>query len=201
MNLKDPLTEMRELKPLRDLPPAERQRLSVPRDGRSRPRVIAPAPVPEQDTYLDQVAELRDQAAAVDPVVTAASVREGSGEVLDQTLLEIARESAAIKFERMRAEREGRDASQLCSRRVSGLVQLASTIVARSRWEPDTLDVRCSQMQRVIAFFVETLKDAAEETLGADAARFMAEYDAKIAGWENRLDPPARGPAGDVDAK
>ena len=40
----DPLSQLRVLAPLRDLPGEERERLGIVRCGRSRPRKIEPAP-------------------------------------------------------------------------------------------------------------------------------------------------------------
>jgi hypothetical protein len=191
----DPLAKVRELTPVRDLPRAERQRLGVPREGRSRPRTIAPAP-PPRDNYLEQLAHLRAEAAAADPIVDATTDPERSAEVLDQTLLALAVEAAAIGFERVRAEREGRDVGQLCSRRVDGLSRLASLVVERARWEPDTLDLRSPKMQKAVDYFNAMLAETAEETLGPDAQRLLAGYQARLVGWQDKIDPPPRGRSG-----
>ena len=183
----DPLTRLRELKPLRELPLGERQRLGVTREGRSRPKVIARRPEP--DDYLDEVAQLRAKAMAVDPVVTVARAPERASEVFDQTLFELASECAALSWEIRQAERLGKDVGSLCSRRISGLTQIGSLVSERARWRSGDFDTRSAEFGKIVADFMRMFRETAEETV-PDPERFIAMYEAKLAGWEDRIDPP-----------
>jgi len=173
---------------MRDLPLEERERLGVAREGRGRPRTIALAPA-RPDVYLQQLSELREEATALDPVVAAATDPERAAEVLDRTMFALAVECASLKFDRVQAEKRGVDVGALCSRRVAGLAQIASLFCERRRHEPDRLDVRGEKVQKIVANFMEVLREAAEETLGPDAQAFLASYAVKLSGWEDRVDP------------
>jgi hypothetical protein len=131
------------------------------------------------------------EALAADPVVAAAVDPERAAEVLDQTIRELAVECASIGFERLRVERESRDVGPLCSRRVSGLTQIAALAVERHRHRPNALDVRGHKFQGVVNSFISILKETALETLApATAERFLTGYQAKLSGWEDKVDPP-----------
>lgn len=179
----DPLTHFRELRPLRDLPRDERCQLGVCREGRARPRRIEHRPA--RDDYHERLAELRDAAAQKDPLVTAKDQN-----ALVEAMREIAVEAAAVKFERVKAEREGKDPSGYCSRRVSALAGLAALVVDRARWQSDDLDVRSDRFQKIVTYFMDVLKEVAAETLGPDAERFLAAYESRIVGWADTFDPP-----------
>ena len=183
----DALTKLRELVPVRDLPLAERDHLGVAREGRSRPRVIARQP--KADTYLAELAEARAEAAAAAPLVSANKDPDQDVDILDVALRELARECGAIAFERTQAELRGVDVGPLCSRRISGLVQIAALVVEKDRRHPPDLDVRGAPMQKIVANFMALLREAAEETLGPDAEKFLSAYTVKVSGWEDWVDP------------
>jgi hypothetical protein len=183
----DTIDQVRRLLPLRDLPADERRRLGIVRQGRSRPRRIEPRP--ERDDYLEQVDQLRAEAASMDPLLTAATDPARGADVLDETLRALAVECASLAFERVQAEKCGRDVGTICSRRVSGLAQIANLVVERRRHEPDCLDVRGEKFQKLVTYFLTFLKEATEEVLGPDAERFLAAYRERLSGWEDRIDP------------
>jgi hypothetical protein len=200
VKIDDPLAQLRHLVPLRDLPEAERLRLAVIREGRGRPKQIEPRPEPslERDDYLEHLSELRTQATAADPVVAASANPPRDLAVFDEALRQIAVESAAIKFLRIEAERRGGEIGALCSRRIDGLVRIGSLFCDRRRHEPQDLDVRGGRFQKIVSNFHKMMREAASETLGPEAAeRFLAEYQQRLFGWEDRFDPPPpRGQSG-----
>ncbi len=190
MQADDPLDALRRLAPVRDLPEAERVRLGVIREGLGRPRRIQPAP--ERDDYNVKLAELRAEATAADPVVAATTDPQQSAAILDLALYQMATEVAAIGWERLQAEKRGGDVAALASRKVSGLVQLSSLIVERHRHASPELDVRGSAMRRVVSDFMNLLREAARGSLQPEEAEtFLAAYEAKLTGWEDKFDPPA----------
>jgi hypothetical protein len=182
----DPFEELRRIAPLRDLPEDERKRLGVVREGKGRPRRVEVRP--ERDDYLDQLAQLRAGAAAADPLVVATDP-EKAVDILDESLMQMARECSGLAFIRMQAEKRGAEVGALCSRRISGLVQIAALVVERHRLQPRGLDVRGEKFQKVTNLFMQIMREAAEETLGPDAERFLSAYAAKVSGWEDRVDP------------
>jgi hypothetical protein len=157
---------------------------------------LKPEPLPTV-VFLPDIAvtlddQRREEATAQDPVVVAAEDPKGDTDVLLESMRQIAVECAAIKFARIQAE--NREAvGSLCSRRVSGLAQIAALEVERHRHQPRDPDVRGARFQRVVQFFLDVLKEAAEETLGHDAEPFLIAYRARVRGWEERIDPVPRG--------
>lgn len=192
----DPFTRVVELAPRRDLPESERERLGVPRCGRGRPRVIRPKPDLD-DPYLTQLHDLRVEAEAGDPILAACRDHDEKTErVVEHSLMGIAREAAALRFEREAAEKRGADVSQLCSRRISALSTLASLIVERARvgGERD-LDVRDPRLLRIVDLFHEQIREVAIEVMDDERAKvFLTAYRAKTVGWQDRIDPPRAPP-------
>lgn len=186
----DVLDRARQLLPLRDLPPEERARLGITRSGRSRPKAIVPAPLKREDTYLEDLDRLRKEAADADPVLSSMSDQMRQRRVMDETLRALATEAASIKFDRINAEREGRETvGQLCSRRVAALTQLASLVVERARvgGEPD-FDPHDPKVQKVVAAFFHAMRECARETIDSSAVeRFLARFEQLAKGWEDRV--------------
>jgi hypothetical protein len=188
MKTDDPLAQLRHLAPLRDLPEAERLRLGVRREGRGRPRQIAPPP--EQDNYLEQLDTLRWQATTADPVVSAASDPGRAAQVLDQAIFQLAVECGSLAFDRIQAEKRGLEIGPLCSRRISGLAQIASLVVLGQRYRKGEPDVRGDKFQTLVRYFHEAMAQCAREMLASeDAERFLGKYRELVTGWEDKIDP------------
>jgi len=183
----DPFAALIQLKPTRDLPESERQQLGLPRCGRGRPRRIEPASRPVDD-YQQRLDQLRGAAFEADPLLVACRAPvERDPRVIDQSMRGIAVEAAAIGFDRMQAERRGADVSQLCSRRISALAQLASLVCERARagGEPD-VDPRDPRVQKIVALFLSEVVETARETMDAKTAgNFTGSFLARIKGWED----------------
>ncbi len=117
----DPMqTAVMALRPWHTLPPEERpQGVAAPQ---GRPRKIAPATEPT--SYAVALDDLRQQAIESDPLVRGDDV-----DALQLAMLELARESASLRFERQRLERLARDASAVSSRRIDALVRIAARVL------------------------------------------------------------------------
>ena len=186
----DPIAQLRALAPLRDLPADERLRLGLARHGRGRPRSVVSRPSDAQDPYLAEVAELRARAESADPVLVASQRPERDGQLLAATLLEMARETAAIKFERERVERQGGDSAQLSSRRIDGLVRIASAVASRAGQQGENLRLDDPRLARIIDLFMSDVAEVAQEVLGVErGASFVEAYRQKTSGWEGRVAP------------
>ena len=189
VNETDPLCALIRLRPDRDLPEAEREKLGASRWGKGRPRRVEPAP-PPQDTYLQRLDELRGAALDVDRVFAACRApEERDAEVINESMREVAAEAAAIAYERREAERRGQDPSRLCSRRVRALTSLAALVVERARLGGDLeVDPRDERVQRVVGLFFRDISEIAQETLGAETAeKFTSAFLARVNGWAERL--------------
>jgi hypothetical protein len=85
------------LRPVHDLPAASAGP-GVVRRGRGRPRKIRPTPTHEERAYHREIAKQRDQHIAGEPLVAALRDGAAGGEVIRETMLGLARESAALRF-------------------------------------------------------------------------------------------------------
>ena len=153
-----------------------------------------PAPPPADD-YQERIEQVRAEALAVDPVLVACDRTDEyqDATVVDAVLLQLAKEAAALGFDRREAERRGSDrACQIASRRVASLASLASLVCLRARVGGEAnVDPRDPKLQKIVVYFEEVLAEAATEALGEKLAEsFLAAYRKRIAGWEDRIDPP-----------
>lgn len=150
------------------------------RPGRCRRADLAPTI--SQVHYEAEMSAQANRMIAEDPIVTAASV-DDSAAISARSLRAVAEESAAVKFERERATREGRDAARLSSRRVASLARLCEMVVAaelarRERGELTEEDavLLVGMVRRVVE---ETVREVAPTAM---AQQFMDLLDAQMAG-------------------
>jgi len=176
--------------PLHDLPQAERGRLGVRRKA-GRPLRIEP--VVSEDDYHVEMAESRARAAEQDPLVQhlgATSSCDAPDRTVPLLIEQTLREAAALKWDRLRAEREGKDISTISSRRISALSRAANLLLAARDQGMFTADHRSSQFERVERLWVTTVVQVACDCLPDDVAnRVIERLRVKMAGWQDRLDP------------
>ena len=161
--------------PAHHLPAAERAELGV-RRGRGRPRQIAVAP--SSDDYAAVLDEQRREHVESDPLVQRGADDIEALAVLREVAIGVAVESAAVGWERQQAEREGRDASKLCSRRIDALMKLAQLVLELHARRDDEL--RPDVLAAVRESFVGVAREAADDTLGVGADSFIARLEAAI---------------------
>ena len=102
---------------------------------RGGPRDVTPKPVPSQVEYEAAVAKGHDRAVENDLLVGAIARRDRPADIAHQTLVEMARAAASIKWDRQQAIRKGRyeAAAKLSSRRLRALRQVTDLIVQQHR--------------------------------------------------------------------
>lgn len=152
-----------------------------------RPKKINPRPTIEDLEYHE--ATLRRKAAFIqdDSLVKAASTGHTSVEVLQHIKAEIARESAALLFARNEEEKYGRDTSQISSRRISALREIASLETEIRNLGATVIDLRSEQFQKVISYFLECIRDVATDTLSTEQVNlFFNRLETKLEDWEER---------------
>lgn len=156
---------------------------------RGRPRKVERRPAVDQDAYNAAVCEARDKAVASDPLVIALNSGRSGAEVLRATKVALAEETAALAALRRQHEGEGKDISQLASRRVDGLSKLANLILELHKIGGNALDPRGARMQVLFGFFVDSVAEAARATLpAAKADEVIQRLKEEAAGWEDRID-------------
>jgi len=161
----DELADVRQLRPLHDLPRDERESLGVTR-GKGRPRRIEPAP--SRDAYLEHLDELRVEHASRDPLVALEPVPGDRLRALDESIRGMAVEAAALGFDRRQAEQRGADIGQLASRRCDALTRIASLVVERLRYSDAELPP--VHLAKLIDLFMATVTETAEACLPTEKA-------------------------------
>jgi hypothetical protein len=149
-----------------------------------RPRVIRPAPDVDERVYFEKLGEAADAFIEADPALVA-STNQGVTEVerLDVLLQELAREQAALSWDRQRLQREGRDgAAQVSSRRVDALLKVARLVVLREEVRRTTGAMDEALVERVVGLLLVEVESTVFETATPEVAtKFIGKLKARIA--------------------
>ncbi len=158
---------------------------------RGRPRKVEHRPAVNEEAYNAAVCEARAKALAADPLVAAVSSGRIGAEVLHAAKVALAEETAALGALRRQQEAEGRDISQISSRRVDGLGKLAAVVLKLHKLGGDVVDPHGPRIQALWRHFVDTVADAARATLpAAEAGSLVTRLEAAARGWEDRMARP-----------
>lgn len=173
--------------PLQDAPRTGKNELTVKRSNPGRPRKVERMPQTSDLEYHAEMMIQKERHIQNDRVFQALGRRAESVEVIRITKEEIAREAAAIEFTRLEAEKRGKDVSQTHTRRIDALMKVASMELEAMKLGANVLDLRGEKMQRVFAYFVQTIRDVAAETLTPEAIDlFFNRLETALQGWEDK---------------
>jgi hypothetical protein len=154
-----------------------------------RPRKINPAPTSNDLNYHAEMAEARQRFIAEDPVVKTLSGKPDSANLLSSLRMEIAKEAAALHFQRIESEKHGKDTAQTSTRRIDALTRIAHIELEIKKLAPDTLDVRSEKFQKVFSMFIEMMRESAKETLAPEAIdMFFNRFGSRLDGWEDKAE-------------
>ena len=173
--------------PLHDVDPGD----VLVRRRPGRPRKVERRPLADEGNYMTEMQLHAEYLEERDDVLRdAQDTTANPGVVLGRMVEHAARESAAIAFERRRAQGRGLvGAPALCSRRIDSLISVARLVCERARAVQGEVDVRSREMQVIVHDFVMTINSVAEETLPSDiAVEFTRRVSEKLDGWEKRFE-------------
>jgi hypothetical protein len=162
------------------------------RRGRGRPRSIGRAPTPVDRERRRLVRERLERHIAGDELVQVAGVEadRASMAAIDRVMMEIARESSALRWDRelSQSRGDGQAAERISSRRVESLGRLAALVLEKSRsgLEPQ-FDTASDKVQRIVQAFVDEVDATAREALGNEADAFLESFMGRMTGWEARV--------------
>jgi hypothetical protein len=121
-----------------------------------------------------------------DPLLLAVRERPDDPDVLQQVALGLGTEAASLAFERLEAERGGKDTSAISTRRVKALTALGDTWLKRKdQIIHKGLDLNSPAFQAVLTFVMETVKTSMEEA--GERKEMVETIFAKIA---NKMNAP-----------
>lgn len=162
--------------------------------GPGRPRNVERMPTTSDLEYHAAMSEEKQRFIESDPVVVAAT----KGKVEATRLLkliqtEVAKEAAALHFQRVESEKFGKDTSQTSTRRIDALTKIANIELEIKKLGPSSIDPRSEEFQRIFMMWVDAIRDVAAETLSPEQVDlFFNRLTTKLDGWEDRVAEQAR---------
>lgn len=145
------------------------------RRRRGRPRKVRPAPTHDEREYHRQRGEERALQIQTDALVRAIEDGVAGFEIVRIAMLGLARETASLKWERQSAEREGRDAAPIASRRIDALGKLASLVLALRKVDPDP-PISPVTFKKLVQLFVNEIGVGVHEVLPEEQATTLMKW-------------------------
>lgn len=149
-------------------------------------------PTAEDREQYEATREEREHALANDPVVRSAAGRDPLA-LLSTLKAEVAREAAALAYQRVLNEQMGRDISQVSARRIDALKKIADIEMEMRKIGFDMVDVHGEKMQRIFKLFVEIVGEVAAATLNPEQLDlFINRLTTSMEGWEDKAEELVR---------
>jgi D-ribose pyranose/furanose isomerase RbsD len=121
--------------------------------------------MPPASPIIGDILKIKQGMLRNDPIIQAAETTPESAEVLNQVLLGISEEAASLRFERMEAERNGEDTSQLSMRRVQALKAIGDTWIKRKEQIAHRgIDLESPSFRAVFEYISETFARAMQNS-------------------------------------
>jgi hypothetical protein len=160
---------------------------------RGRPRKVEKKPTVTDLEYHAQMSAEKAKFIDADPVVQAASGKLDAVEVFKLLKKEIAREAAALHFQRIENEKFGKDTSQTSVRRIDALLKIANIEAEMKKMGADVVDLHGERFQRVFALWIEMMRETAADLLTPEQIDlFFNRFSTKMEGWEDRASDAMR---------
>jgi hypothetical protein len=137
--------------------------------------------------------ERRARYVESDPLLRTINSDGDAATVLREIKREIAREAASLGFDRLEAERKGRDATGASIRRIEALRRVADIELKLREVDQHTVNLSSEKMQKVFAMWVETLREIAQEVMAPEVMDlFFNRLGSAMDGWEERAQEALR---------
>jgi len=149
-------------------------------------------PTKEDLEYYASTLEERRQFVADDPVVRVAAGKDPI--VLLATLKgEVAREAAALGYQRLLNEQMGKDITAISSRRIDALKKMADIEMEMRKIGFEQVDVRGEKFQKIFKLWIETIKVVAEQVLNSEQLDlFFNRLTTEMDNWEEKAEELVR---------
>jgi hypothetical protein len=175
-----------QLLPVHAAPNTGKNALKVDRRV-GRPRKVERMPTTSDLEYHAKMAEQKAKFIDEDPVVKAASKATDPMTMLSIIKAEVAKESAALHFQRMENEKFGRDVAQVSSRRIDALKKIADIELEVKKLGGDVIDVHSEKFARIFTLWIEIIREIAEQTMTPEQLDlFFNRLTTAMEGWEDK---------------
>ena len=155
--------------------------------GPGRPRKVERMPTTSDLQYHALISEEKAKFIDSDAVVQATKGSADAAVVLKLIRAEVAKEAAALHFQRIENEKYGKDTAQTSTRRIDALTKIANIELEIKKLGSDAIDLRGEKFQKVFALWIEMMREVASDTLTPEQIDlFFNRFSTKIEGWEDR---------------
>lgn len=152
-----------------------------------RPRKINPQATVEDLAYHAEIARRRASFIETNPVVKAIAGRQDSMEVLQKLKEEASRTAAALQFQRIEEEKYGRDGSQISSRHLAAIRDVAMLELEMKKMGSTLLDLKSERFMKIFKYLIDTFQAAAEEVLPPETVDLlMNKLETMLEDWEEQ---------------
>ena len=184
---KEILEEATSILPLHDVGPFQDETGIVKR-GRGRPRKIVARPQRIDLEYHSKIALEKQKFIDTDPLVGLIETNPNDTLALLQRIkLEVAREAAALQFQRIESEKYGRDASGISVKRVKALEEIARLELKLRQVDQDSINLHSEKMQKIFSMWVEIMREVALEVLPPELLdMFFNRFATEMQDWEEK---------------
>lgn len=156
--------------------------------GRGRPKKINPKPTTQDLIYHAEMVRQKAAFIDADPLVQSTRNRQEAIEVLHRVKEEVAREAASLHFTRIEEEKYGKDTSQMSSRRIGALREIAALELEIRKLGVSMIDVRSERFQKIIKYFLDTIREAATEVSTPEQLNLLFNrLETKLENWEEQV--------------
>ncbi len=177
---------VRRLLPVHAAPNTGKNALKVSRQ-RGRPRKVERMPTTSDLEYNEAMSLAKEPFIENDPVYKAAINNSDSTAILHIIKAQVAREAAALEFQRIENEKFGKDTAQISTRRIDALMKFVNIELENKKLGGDLLDLRGEKFQAVFAFFIETIQTVAADVLSPEQVDLLFNrLGTALEGWEER---------------
>jgi hypothetical protein len=178
--------------PVHEAPRTSKNPLMVKR-APGRPRKVERMPTTSDLEYHYKMAAEREKFISTDPIVQSVVDKSEPLPLFHKIKLAIACEAASLHFERIETEKRGRDTSAISVRRIHALERLAKIEMKIIEADRGALSLGGEKMQKVLALWVETMRDVAKEVMPPEVLNlFFNRFATAMEDWEERAESALR---------
>jgi hypothetical protein len=173
--------------PLHDIGPFKGETGIVKR-GRGRPRKIQNRPQRLDLEYHAKMSMERQKFVDTDPLVgLIESNPNDTLALLQRVKLDVAREAAALQFQRIESEKYGKDTSAISIKRVKVLEEIAKIELKLRQVDQDSINLHSEKMQKIFTMWVEVMREVALEVLPPELLdMFFNRFATEMQDWEEK---------------
>ena len=158
-----------------------------------RPRKVERAPTTSDLEYHAAMVEEKAKFVDNDPVVVASQKHTDPLSMLAFIRTEVAKESAALHFQRLENEKHGKDTSQISTRRIDALKKIAEIVLEVKKLGADVIDVHSEKFQMIFSIWIGIIREIAESTMTPEQLDlFFNRLTTKMEGWEEKAEEVLR---------